>query len=206
MMGISERKEREKQEMRRRILDVAMNMFLVEGYDKTSLRNIAEKIEYSPATIYLYFKDKDELFYEVQKDAFQKLNEVFAQQVTATEPLARLRQICHTYVQFGIANPELYDLMFIIRAPMNVVEEKEMWDNGTDAFDFLVQTLTACIEHKLIKYTDPKIAALSVWSMGHGLISLNVRCRIKVMQMCDEDVANSITRSIEEFLRVISTP
>ncbi len=205
-MGISERKEREKQEMRRRILDVAMNMFLVEGYDKTSLRNIAEKIEYSPATIYLYFKDKDELFYEVQKDAFQKLNEVFAQQVTATEPLARLRQICHTYVQFGIANPELYDLMFIIRAPMNVVEEKEMWDNGTDAFDFLVQTLTACIEQKLIKYTDPMIAALSVWSMGHGLISLNVRCRFKVMQMSDEDVANSINLSIEEFLRVISTP
>lgn len=205
-MGISERKEREKQEMRRRILDVAMNMFLVDGYDKTSLRNIAEKIEYSPATIYLYFKDKDELFYEVQKDAFQKLNEVFAQHVTATEPLARLRQICHTYVQFGIANPELYDLMFIIRAPMNVVEEKEMWDNGTDAFDFLVQTLTACIEQKLIKYTDPMIAALSVWSMGHGLISLNVRCRFKVMQMCDEDVANSISLSIEEFLRVISTP
>lgn len=205
-MGISERKEREKQEMRRRILDVAMNMFLVDGYEKTSLRNIAEKIEYSPATIYLYFKDKDELFYEVQKDAFQKLNEVFAQHVTATEPLARLRQICHTYVQFGIANPELYDLMFIIRAPMNVVEEKEMWDNGTDAFDFLVQTLTACIELKLIKYADPMIAALSVWSMGHGLISLNVRCRFKVMQMCDEDVANSINLSIEEFLRVISTP
>lgn len=205
-MGISERKEREKQEMRRRILDVAMNMFLVDGYDKTSLRNIAEKIEYSPATIYLYFKDKDELFYEVQKDAFQKLNEVFAQHVTAAEPLARLRQICHTYVQFGIANPELYDLMFIIRAPMNVVEEKEMWDNGTDAFDFLVQTLTVCIEQKLIKYTDPMIAALSVWSMGHGLISLNVRCRFKVMQMSDEDVANSINLSIEEFLRVISTP
>ncbi len=205
-MGISERKEREKQEMRRRILDVAMNMFLVEGYDKTSLRNIAEKIEYSPATIYLYFKDKDELFYEVQKDAFEKLNEVFAQQVTATEPLARLRQICHTYVQFGIANPELYDLMFIIRAPMNVVEEKQMWDNGTDAFGFLTQTLTACIEHKLIKYNDPMIAALSVWSMGHGLISLNVRCRFKVMQMSDLEVTEAISYSIEEFLRVISTP
>lgn len=205
-MGISERKEREKQEMRRRILDVAMNMFLVEGYDKTSLRNIAEKIEYSPATIYLYFKDKDELFYEVQKDAFEKLNEVFAQQVTAIEPLARLRQICHTYVQFGIANPELYDLMFIIRAPMNVVEEKQMWDNGTDAFGFLTQTLTACIEHKLIKYNDPMIAALSVWAMGHGLISLNVRCRFKVMQMSDLEVTEAISYSIEEFLRVISTP
>jgi len=204
-MGISERKEREKLEMRRRILDAAMNMFLEDGYDKTSIRNIAEKIEYSPATIYLYFKDKDELLYEVQKDAFQKLDEVFRAHCTATEPLERLKQICHTYIRFGNEHPELYDLMFIIRAPMNVVEEKEMWDNGSEAFDFLVQCLQQCIDQKLIKYNDVMIAALSVWSMGHGLISLNIRCRFKVMEMDEAQVSQAISFSIEEFLRVIST-
>jgi AcrR family transcriptional regulator len=61
-MGILERKEREKQEMRDLILNVATEMFIEEGYDKTSIRKIADKIEYSPATIYLYFKDKDEIF------------------------------------------------------------------------------------------------------------------------------------------------
>jgi AcrR family transcriptional regulator len=51
IMGISERKERERQEMRERIIEASMKMFIEEGYEKTSIRNIAEKIEYSPATL-----------------------------------------------------------------------------------------------------------------------------------------------------------
>lgn len=203
-MGILERKEREKQEMRKRILHAAMTMFLEEGYDKTSIRNIAEKIEYSPATLYLYFKDKDELLYEVQKEAFIQLHETFLKDITSGEPLEQLRQICRSYVRFGLNNPELYDLMFIIRAPMNVVEEKEAWENGTDAFGTLIGILQRCIENKLIRYNDVMIAALSVWSMTHGLVSLDVRCRLKVMEMTEENLLNAIDITIEEFLRVIS--
>lgn len=190
--------------MRKRILDAAMTMFLVEGYEKTSIRNIAEKIEYSPATIYLYFKDKDELLYEVQKEAFMELAAAFKRDITSQEPLEQLRQICRSYVKFGMNNTELYDLMFIIRAPMNVVEEKEMWENGDDCFGTLVQILKRCVDGNLIRYNDVMIAALSVWSMTHGLISLNIRCRIKVMEMSEADVSNAIDASIEEFLRVIT--
>ena len=77
-MGILERKERDRVEMRERIINVAIEMFVKEGYEKTSIRNIAEKIEYSPATIYLYYKDKDELLYDVQAQAFEKLDETIA--------------------------------------------------------------------------------------------------------------------------------
>lgn len=64
-MGISERKEREREEMKTMITTAAMKMFLEDGYAKTSIRNIADAIEYSPGTIYLYYKDKDELLFEV---------------------------------------------------------------------------------------------------------------------------------------------
>src|SRR3954465_10081940 len=112
-MGIIERKERDRVEMRERIIDVAIEMFVKEGYEKTSIRNIAEKIEYSPATLYLYYKDKDELLYDVQKQCFEKLDLEFQHAVTAEDPFERLKQICHTYVHYGIDHPELYDLMFI---------------------------------------------------------------------------------------------
>ena len=58
-MGINERKQREKEVMRGSILDTAMKLFLEEGFQNVSIRRIAEKIEYSPATIYLYFRNKD---------------------------------------------------------------------------------------------------------------------------------------------------
>jgi AcrR family transcriptional regulator len=100
-MGITERKEREKTEMRQRIIDASIEMFLQEGYEKTSIRNIAEKIEYSPATIYLYYKDKDELLYDVQGQAFEKLYQAFKANAKSKDPMKRLEQIMLTYVRFG---------------------------------------------------------------------------------------------------------
>jgi len=203
-MGIAERKERDKLEMRRQIIEAAMEMFTEEGYEKTSIRNIAEKIEYSPATIYLYYKDKDELLYEVQRQAFERMYEIFLKEASAKDPLERLAQICKSYVHFGINNPDFYDLMFIIKAPMNVIEEKELWTNGSPCFNYLAECLNECIEKKLIKYDNLSIASLSVWAMGHGLISLYVRCRFKVMQMTDDQSGEAIDTSIEEFLRLIT--
>ncbi len=202
-MGITERKEREKTEMRQRIIDASIEMFLQEGYEKTSIRNIAEKIEYSPATIYLYYKDKDELLYDVQAQAFEKLYKAFEENAKSKDPLKRLEQIMLTYVRFGKNNPELYDLMFIIRAPMNVVEEKEPWTNSHDCFGFLVQCITECIEKKLIRFDDVKVAALSVWAMGHGMVALDLRCRFKVLEMDEEAVAATIENSIREYHQLI---
>jgi AcrR family transcriptional regulator len=202
-MGITERKERDRVEMRQRIIDAAINMFLEEGYEKTSIRNIADKIEYSPATIYLYYKDKDELLYDVQAQAFEKLGRIFREKATSKSPIKKLEQIMLAYMHFGKNNPELYDLMFIIRAPMNVMKDKETWDNGHDSFNFLVECISECMEKKLIRYNDVMIAALSVWSMGHGLVSLDLRCRFKVMAMDDKLINAAIEKSVQEYLRLI---
>ena len=92
-MGITERKEREKQEKKALILEAATKMFLEDGFDKTSLRNIADKIEYSPATIYLYFKDKNELFYAIQEKGFELLLKQFRKLSTIKDPFEKLIRI-----------------------------------------------------------------------------------------------------------------
>ncbi len=182
-MGITERKEREKAEMRRRIVDAAIDMFVAEGYEKVSIRNIADKIEYSPATIYLYYKDKDELLYDVQAEAFGKLAAYFRAKITAADPLERVEQLALAYFDFSQEYQELYDLMFIIKAPMNSVEEDEEWKNGLEAFSYLRDIMTECVEKKLVRFSDPMTATLSMWAFTHGFISLNLRCRIKIAQL-----------------------
>jgi AcrR family transcriptional regulator len=203
-MGIADRKEREKLEMKRLIMDAAMRMFVEAGYEKTSIRNIAEKIEYSPATIYLYYKDKDELLYDVQAQGFAQLLELFQQKATAKDPFKKLGQMSKIYVDFGMAHPDIYDLMFIIRAPMNKVEEEgTKWVNGEACFQYLVATLEECIEKGLIRFTDKMVGALSIWSMLHGLVSLNVRCRIKVSELDEADIPGVIDLSIDSYLHMI---
>lgn len=204
-MGIAERKEREKQELRQRIIDASLAMFLEEGYEKTSIRNIADRIEYSPATIYLYYKDKDELLYDVQGTAFDRLMEEFTQKATSKSPWKRLEQICETYVNFGLTQPELYALMFITKSPMNVIEEYGKWANAHAAFEFLLTTVSECIEKGLLRYKDPGTAALSVWSIGHGLVSLHICCRFKVMELEEGAEAPLLQQTIKEYLRLIKT-
>jgi len=199
-MGITDRKEREKQEMRKLIINAAMEMFVKEGFDRTSIRNIADKIEYSPATIYLYYKDKDELLYEVQGQAFLELYNAFVRDVTATDPMERLEQLLHSYVNFGFEHPDLYDLMFILRSPMNAVDDND-WPNCDEAYGFLADTMDKCMDQ--LRYENARIGALSIWALGHGLISLFIRERIKVMELPDDQIRNVIAATVNEHLRLI---
>lgn len=198
-MGISERKEREREEMKTMITTAAMKMFLEDGYAKTSIRNIADAIEYSPGTIYLYYKDKDELLFEVQGQAYLKLLEAFKQNVNSTDPLEKLEQLGKTYVSFGLANPELYDLMFIIRAPTNV-DETVHGHNGDATFTYLISLIEECIQADLLIFKDANQAALQIWSMAHGLVSLNLRCRLKIMIPEEASIPEILNKAIEEYL------
>jgi AcrR family transcriptional regulator len=179
-MGISERKEREKQEMRDLILREATRMFIEEGYEKTSIRNIADRIEYSPATIYLYFKDKDAILFAIHEQGFQILLGRFEALNKISNPYERLLQMCDAYVQFAFEHPEYYDLMFIMRAPMKKLGEKEDWDCGFASYHYLCSTVQECLDGGYIKKMDVHEAAFFIWTIGHGMVSLAIRERFKM--------------------------
>jgi AcrR family transcriptional regulator len=204
-MAIKERKEREKQDMRNLIIDSATQLFLKQGYDKTSIRNIAEDIEYSPATIYLYFKDKDEIFYDIHENGFAILDKLFRAHDVIENPFERLRAVGKTYVQFAFDNPDYYDLMFIMRAPMSKIKNEEKWVAGDCAFGYVLETLTDCLEQKLIKPADKYVTAISVWSFTHGLVSLYVRERMCILQMPDEEVREMLNVALENYLMLLKT-
>jgi AcrR family transcriptional regulator len=203
-MAIKERKERERQEMRERILEVAKEMFLQDGYDKTSIRNIAEKIEYSPGTIYQYFEDKDEIFFIIHQQGFDKLFAMMAQVNEIPNPLERLKTLGKVYMQFAIENPELYDLMFIMRAPMNnLLEKKKEWERGFASFDFLESIVNECISQNLIRFTDTKIATVAIWAYVHGLVSLYIRDRFKMLNT--DEIEKIMSTCVMSFLAMVDT-
>lgn len=179
-MGIAERKEREKQEMRKLILRTAAKIFIKDGFEKTSIRNIADAIEYSPATIYLYFKDKNELFYAIQKDAFHLFFQYFQRVGPMDDPMDRLLELGKVYLQFAVENPGYYDLMFIMRAPMEASDNEQKWEEGKKSHDVLHEIVNQCAAAGYFKGQDPFIVAHTIWAFTHGLASLYVRERMKM--------------------------
>lgn len=165
--------------MRRLIVDGARHLFVENGYEKVSIRNIAEAIEYSPATIYLYFKDKNEILYAVHQQAFGKMMEDFRPVMTIEDPFERLIEMGRRYIQFAVENPELFDIMFIVTAPMEAIEfREEMWNEGRIAFNMLVQVVQDCIRAGIFKVDDAEVASMMIWSNIHGYTALFIRKRM----------------------------
>lgn len=178
-MGIVERKEKQKMEIRKMILDASMKLFVEEGFDHVSIRKIADLIEYSPTTVYLYFKDKDEIFFNLHDMGFQKYQELNRNLDSIQNPLLRLHKMGENYINFGLDNPEYYDLMFIQREPMEKLTELGCdWENGEAAMTRLRDTVVECMEKGYIAKGDPIQVSLGVWSFVHGLVSLANRERM----------------------------
>lgn len=176
-MSIAERKERDRREMQRMITDAAKELFLAHGYEQVSIRAIAEKIEYSPATIYLYFQDKDEILFALHDQGFDKLYALQQSIQAIPDPLKRLRKHGEVYLKFGLENPEFYDLMFILRSPAKVILAKHEWKSGGRSYDCLRRNVSECMEAGVIPESDVEIATFAMWSIVHGIVSLMVRDR-----------------------------
>ena len=196
-MGIVERKELEKQKMRRLILDAAMKLFLEEGFEKVSIRHIAEEIEYSPATIYLYFKDKNEILYTLHKEGFEELYRRQQTILPVKDPLERLRKHGEVYISFALQEPEYYDLMFIMKGPAKKIHEKKDWIVGIRSYELLRRNVLDCMEAGLLPGINVDVAAFSLWSHVHGIASLIIcgRC-----VMFPEDELDSIIKEAIDFM------
>ncbi|CAH0996689.1 hypothetical protein EMA8858_02823 [Emticicia aquatica] len=181
-MGVVDRKEREKVEMKRQILDAARRLFLEQGFEKTSIRNIAEVIEYSAGTIYLYFKDKNEILFALHVEAFGALTQAMqAGIISKTDPFERLVALGKHYLKYAFENPELYDLMFVMTAPIETLEcREEIWCDGERAFDTLKFVVEDCMKAGYFAGEDSESISVMMWSLVHGLATLHLRRRTMI--------------------------
>ena len=181
-MGINERKEREKEDLQKSILTAAREVFLEKGFDQTSIRSIAQKIEYSPTTIYLYFKDKDAILYALHTEGFNILNNRMMVLTNVRDPFERILAMGKIYLQFAAEHPDYYDLMFVQKSPMDSLTEKnEKWKEGQNAFDGLREAVQECISNQSLPFNDAEAGAFLVWSTMHGMCTLYDRGRCEVL-------------------------
>lgn len=203
-MGIAERKEREREEVKDLILNAAREIFLAEGYENTSIRKIATKIEYSPGIIYHHFKDKNDLLLALHDKAFEcKIEALFLSVQNIPDPLARLQATGRQYIQYGLDNPQDYELMFILSCTMEALAVKEeFWQDGASAINMLKQNILECMDAGYFrKDINPDEISLILWSQVHGLVSLHNKERLNIYSV--EDKQALMFRSYEVFLQMI---
>ncbi len=173
-MGTKERREREKETLRQEILDAARELFVEEGYENVSMRKIADKIEYSPTTIYLYFKDKAELLHHLTEETFAKLiKSLDTIRRQSKDPVATLKECGRAYINFGLKHPNDYRVTFMITLDLqDTGEYRYEGSMGQKAFGYLREGVAECVRQKKIRVNDIDATSQALWAAMHGLTSL----------------------------------
>ena len=207
-MGISERRERDVQEMRDNIIKAAFDIILNEGPEQVSIRKIAARIEYSPTSVYNYFRDRDAILLEIARISFRNFDEFIE---TSTRSIngnmwERLLGAARLYIEFALTQTHYYEVMFLIKFPPQKIEgvygdPAEFL--GRKSYMNLRELISGCInEGFLPAATDPDLCTLAVWGNLHGLVSLHIRDRF--IMVPGNSNAEFLSRAFESWIQCIN--
>ena len=177
-MGIAERREREKEALRERIVEAARDIVSEEGLDALSMRAIAERIEYSPATIYLYFRDKDALLRDVVRAGFERMRAYMHEELqeagTESTPAGHFLAMGRAYVRFALENTAYFRVMFELPkvAQLECAVEAHCSAENLPPREMTTETVQRAMDAGYFRLPDAGRGALVGWGMVHGLTSL----------------------------------
>ncbi len=200
-MGTKERQDRERQAVTASILTAARDLFVAEGYQSVSIRNIAERIEYSPAAIYSYFASKDDIFLALAAEGFHQLDAKVQAAMTAGDPLENVRTGWWAFYEFSQEQPAYFLLMFVDRSVPRITQQ---WEG----FEFLQQMLNnavGAIQHAIDagafpKTLNPNAAMHMLWAALLGPAVVGIRHRLATGEDYDalaRDVLNATIAGLQ---------
>jgi AcrR family transcriptional regulator len=174
-MGVKERKALERQNRKNQILDAARNLLFSSGIDSVSINKISKQAELGVGTIYFYFKNKEQIFTELQEEGLELLySTIFKISETKTPHEEKLRQIALSYYDFSQEYKNYFDLInYFLTSPKVFFEPdlKNQIDMSGNKILLIIQKIVAeGTEQKIFKEEDPQKFSIMFWGTLHGLI------------------------------------
>ncbi|MFA6152101.1 MAG: TetR/AcrR family transcriptional regulator [Chitinophagaceae bacterium] len=188
-MKIAERKQKEKHDMHQRILNGARKVFLRNGYEQTSMRNIASEISYSAGVIYFHFKDKAEIFHELHKEGFSLLLKQLRVLDSVVDPFERLKAVGRVFIQFARENKDYYNLMFLVEEPLKNPNSGG-FQIAQEAISLLHNLVKECQMNGRFIHLDAEYLSFMFLSSIHGICAL----------FCKDRTISFINRTNDELM------
>lgn len=175
-MGIPERRERERVELRQRILDAARELFATRGYEAVTMREIARRIEYSATALYKHFADKETLVRELCRHDFDALAVRLLEVAMSGDPFERFSRVGLVYLDFAARHPQHYRLMFMGGLPPTPPESGQREDPQHNAYVFVRALVQNMLNEELLRpeLTDADLVAQTTWAAVHGVAALEL--------------------------------
>jgi AcrR family transcriptional regulator len=184
------------------ILDTARHLLVRDGYKNLSMRRIAREIGYSATSIYLHFENKDALFHALIEEGMERLYRVYCSVTEGgpADPVQRFVALCRAYIQFGLENPEYYEIMFMAHPEHMARYPADKYRRARRNLDVIAAVLEEGHRQGVLEATQPRVAASVVWSSLHGAIALLIAKRVDVRIDAQEFIEAAIAQTLRGFL------
>lgn len=158
-----------------KLIECTLSLYLSGGMEAVSMRKVASEAGLSTMAAYRHFKNKDDMLNHVVMEGFRRFQDYFSRARSVPDPLASLKLCMTLYAQFAKEQPEFYEMLFMARLRSDDPElEKRCEQQIQMALLFLTDRVKACIRSGLIEEVNAKACALRLWSLCHGMVSLQV--------------------------------
>jgi len=178
-MGIAERREREKEQRRNDIIDAAERVFFSKGRHAATMDDVAEEAELSKGTLYLYFKNKEDLYLAINLRGLKILSTMFTNAVSKHKTgIEKVKAVGEAYYQFYVDFPNYFNALIYWESHEIDLADAESWatecnKQGHESLDILVRAIQQGIEDNTLREDiDPVKTALFLWGSTSGLIQL----------------------------------
>ena len=166
-------------DLRTAVLDAARTLLVREGYRDLSMRDVARAVGCSVSSIYLYFAGKDELVHTLMDEGFERWHRRMTELVAAHDtPMARLEAVCRAYVEFGTANPEFYEIMYMFHSDRMARYPKELFRRARRNLELMGDLVAAVAPEAARSEEEVRVRATVLWATLHGIVSTIVADRL----------------------------
>ncbi|PAQ16037.1 TetR family transcriptional regulator [Bacillaceae bacterium SAOS 7] len=173
------KRKRESSEIKKEIIDAARQLFLDEGYQHVSMRKIASKIGYTPTTIYIYFKNKEEILLHLLEEGYglfyHELKIAYDHSFDQSHEI-KLFNMCEAYIYFGLKQPDYYNIIFTKNLETNTSRIEN--SNRFNGFLLLNTVVKGFIQENTFIENSQELVqsdmnmSHTIWASLHGLTSL----------------------------------
>jgi AcrR family transcriptional regulator len=179
-MSIKERKERERAQRREVLIDAAERIFFAKGFENATMEMVAEEAEYSKATLYLYFKSKEDLYLAIIERGNTILRQMFTEVLNSKQAgFDKIRSIGEAYCAFAKKYPAYFNAMLYFETADSDRLLKESpfaqacFEQSHQIFEIVIEVLEQGLRDRTIrKDIDPNMVAILLWAQTTGVLQI----------------------------------
>ncbi len=189
-----------------KILKAARRIAGRDGVDALALRPLAASLDVTAPALYSHFESKEALLEALAADEFTRL---LAKLESAgrgiDDPVALIKAQCRAYIAYALANPSLFEVIFLFRPSWAPSARGTELPAASKAFEMSAKAVEDAIAAGLIAPRDPLLASLTIWAAVHGLAML-LLAQPRLGKSFESELITSVIDSIVAGLETPPTP